>query len=110
MKRLRIAALIFGVMLLTVFFHSIYVCSVRNQMMTEVTALTDQIPSEEAFEDILQTWKNRKGWLVLSTPLAVLDQIDLQLAEMQAGIQTKDDSGYVCACRRLLTLLSNLGR
>ena len=110
MKRLRFAALIFGVMLLTIFFHNIYVCSARDQMVAEVTAMTDRIPSEEDFERTLQAWKNRKGWLALSTPLTVLDQIDLQFAEMQAGMQTEDDSGYTCACRRLLTLLSTLGR
>ncbi len=110
MKRLRVAALIFAVMLLTIFFHNIYVCSVRDQMVAEVIAMTEGAPSREAFDQALQAWKNRKGWIALSTPLAVLDQIDLQFAEMQAGIQTKDDSGYVCACRRLLTLLSTLGR
>lgn len=110
MKRLRIAALIFTVMLLTVFFHNIYVRSVRDQMVAEVTAMTQSEPSQQALEQTLQTWKNRRGWLALSTPLTVLDQIDLQFAEMQAGIQTEDDNGYAAACKRLLSLLSTLGR
>lgn len=110
MRRLRVAAIIFTFMLAAIFFHNIYTRAIRDQMVAQATELVQSEPSQERCEQALQTWKNRKRWLSLATPLTVLDQIDLQFAEMQASLQAKDDSAYVSACRRLLTLLSMLGR
>lgn len=110
MKRLRLSALIFLAMLLAIFFHNVYVLSVRNETLAQISLLAE---SPEAFaspDTVIQTWKNRKGLLTLSTPLTVLDQIDLQFAEMQASIQTEDAHGYASACRHLQKLLSTLGR
>ena len=110
MNRMRLATLIFCIMLLAILFNYIYVCSVRAEMLRRVDAMCEHYDVLQVAEIPEQTWKNRKGLLSLSVPLAVLDQIDMQLSLMDTCADTKDTNGYLYAAVRLRELLRSLGR
>ena len=108
MKRMRLAALVLCGLILTVFFNYIYVSSVRSEMLDQVAHLSAQYSSLPSPNQLVQTWNNRKGTLSLFVPLAVIDQIDMQLSTMEACVITKDCNAYLCACYHLQELLDSL--
>ena len=108
MKRMRISAIIFGVMLTAILFNYIYVCSVRNDMLRQTDMLCRSFEETISPDTLEQAWKNRKGLLSLSVPLAVLDQIDIQLSIMKACALTQDSDAYLRACHHLQELLASL--
>lgn len=110
MKHIRLAVAIFLLLLLTVFFHYIYVCSVRNQMMRQIEEAVRDFSDTPSPDESIKLWKNRKGLLSLAVPLTVLDQIDMQLSLMDTCADTKDANGYLYAAVRLRELLRSLGR
>lgn len=110
MNRMRLATLIFCIMLLAILFNYIYVCSVRAEMLRRVDAMCEHYDVLQVAEIPEQTWKNRKGLLSLSVPLAVLDQIDIQLSLAKACAITQDQSGYLRACYHLRELINSLGQ
>ena len=110
MKHTRLAALIFLLLLVTVFFHYIYVCSVRDQMLLQIERLTQNFSAMPAVDEAAKLWKNRKGLLSLAVPLAVLDQIDMQLSLTQACADANDPAGYLYATVKLRELVKSLGR
>ncbi len=110
MSRMRLSALILCSLVLIVFFNYIYVCSVRSEMLNEIDSLcerSDALPSPDGAK---QTWKNRKGLLSLFVPLAVLDQIDIQLSVTKACAVTGDRDAYLRACYHLRELVESLGK
>ncbi|MBQ7379632.1 MAG: DUF4363 family protein [Clostridia bacterium] len=108
MKRMRTAAIIFCILLLIVFFNYIYVLSVRLEMLQHINQMCENTEEISAPDTLEQTWKNRKGLLSLSVPLAVLDQIDIQLSVAKACTITEDRSGYLRACHHLRELVNSL--
>lgn len=110
MKRMQLAALLFCLILLAVFFNYIYVRSVRSELLQQIDALCESFPASESSEQTMQAWKNRKRLLTLSVPLAVLDQIDIQFSSLQACIITQDQDTYLRTCHHLRELFNSLGR
>ena len=108
MNHTRLAAIVFCLVLLTVFFNYIYVGSVRSEMLPRIDDLRSMEPSHP--DTLEQTWKSRKRLLALSVPLTALNQIDMQFSEIHACVQANDRSAYLRACYRLHDLVSNLGR
>ena len=108
MNHTRLAAIVFCLVLLTVFFNYIYVGSVRSEMLPRIDDLRSMEPSHP--DTLEQTWKSRKRLLALSVPLTALNQIDRQFSEIHACVQANDRSAYLRACYRLHDLVSNLGR
>ena len=108
MNHVQLAAIVFCIVLLVVFFNYIYVASVRSEMLPRIDDLrNEESISSDALE---QTWKSRKRLLVLSVPLTALNQIDMQFSQIHACIQANDRSAYLRACYQLHDLVSNLGR
>ena len=110
MNRMRVSALILCSIVLVVFFNYIYVCSVRNQMLQEIDVLCEQSDTLPLPDNAKQTWQNRKGLLSLFVPLAVLDQIDIQLSVTEACAVTGDSDAYLRACYHLRELVESLGK
>ena len=108
MNHTRLAAIVFCLVLLTVFFNYIYVGSVRSEMLPRIDDLRSMEPSHP--DTLEQTWKSRKRLLALCVPLTALNQIDMQFSEIHACVQADDRSAYLRACYRLHDLVSNLGR
>ncbi len=109
MNRVRLATIIFGIMLLVVFFNYIYVYSVRTHMLAQIDELREHAASQMQPNDAEKSWKSRKRLLLLSVPRAALDQIDIQFSELHACAQAKDHSAYLRTCYRLHELISALG-
>lgn len=108
MNHVRLAAIIFSIILLIVFFNYIYVSAVRSEMLPRIDELRSLTPTHpDALE---QQWKSRKRLLALSVPLTALNQIDMQFSEIHACVHANDRSAYLRACYRLHDLVSNLGR
>lgn len=110
MNRMRLAALIFCIMLLVIFFNYMYVYSVRTEMLGRIDLMCEHYDTLQVTEISEQMWKNRKGLLSLSVPLAVLDQVDIQFSLTKACAFTQDQSGYLRACFHLRELISSLGK
>lgn len=110
MSRMRLSALILCGLFLIVFFNYIYVCSVRDQMLQEIDLLCEQSDTLPFPDDAKETWQNRKGLLSLFVPLAVLDQIDIQLSVAKACSVTGDRDAYLRACYHLRELVDSLGK
>lgn len=108
MNHTRLAAIVFCLVLLIVFFNYIYVGSVRSEMLPRIDDLRSMEPTHP--DTLEQTWKSRKRLLALSVPLTALNQIDMQFSEIHACVQANDRSAYLRACYRLHDLVSNLGR
>lgn len=109
MKRMRLAALLLCGLVLTVFINYIYVHSVQSEMLEEVERLVAQYDTLPLPDPISQAWKNRKGTLSLFVPLAVLDQIDIQLSLLEACAATGDRDAYLRACYHVRELFNSLG-
>lgn len=110
MSRMRLSALILCGLVLIVFFNYIYVCSVRNEMLNKIDFLCEQSDALPLPDAAKQTWQNRKGFLSLFVPLAVLDQIDIQLSVAEASAVTGDRDAYLRACYHLRELVESLGK
>ena len=108
MNHVRIAAIVFCIVLLVVFFNYIYVGSVRSELLPQIDAMRSISPT--APDTLEQKWKSRKRLLTLSVPLTALNQIDMQFSEIRACAQANDHSAYLRACYHLHDLVSNLGR
>lgn len=108
MNRMRLAALLFCLLLLIVFFNYIYVCSTRTKMLDAINQLCEQSDTLGSPEPALRIWKNRKWLLSLSLPLTVLDQIDMQLTVADACLETGDYDAYLRAIYRLRELVASL--
>lgn len=108
MNHVRISAIVFGIVLLVVFFNYIYVSSVRSEMLPQIDELrTHALTPPHALK---QKWESRKRLLALSVPLTALNQIDMQFSEIYACVHANDRSAYLRACYHLHDLISNLGR
>ncbi len=110
MNRMRLSALILCGLVLLVFFNYIYVCSVRDQMLQEIDLLCERSDTLPSPGDAKQAWQNRKGLLSLFVPLAVLDQIDIQLSVAEACAVTGEVDAYLRACYHLRELVESLGK
>ena len=105
MKRIRMSAILFCALLVLISFNYIYVRSVRLDMLRKI----DQMVESECYSDTLeQTWKNRKPLISFSVPLAVLDQIDIQLSTTKACSIAQDYPAYLRACYHLRELVKSL--
>lgn len=107
MNHVHVAAIVFCLILLLVFFNYIYVSATRAEMLPRIDDLRTLAPTHP--DDLEQTWKSRKRLLALSVPLTALNQIDMQFSEIHACVHANDHSAYLRACYRLHDLVSNLG-
>ena len=108
MNHVHVAAIVFCLILLLVFFNYIYVSATRAEMLPRIDDLRTLAPTPP--DDLEQTWKSRKRLLALSVPLTALNQIDMQFTEIHACVHANDRSAYLRACYHLHDLVSNLGR
>lgn len=108
MNRIHLAAIVFTLLLLTVFFNYIYVGTVREKMLAQIDDLRAHAATAMQPADAEKEWKSRKRLLAFSIPRTALDQIDMQFTELRSCALSQDHSAYLRACYRLRELVLKL--
>ena len=106
MNHVHVAAIVFCLILLLVFFNYIYVSATRAEMLPHIDDLRTLAPTHP--DDLEQTWKSRKRLLVFTVPLTAIEKIDMQFSEIHACTQAQDHAAYIRACYALQKLISDL--